>query len=111
MQGWKRISAVGLLAVALAACSSIQAGRDFDLGAFAGRVERGVTTREQVRVWLGEPTSIGVSVGSDGERLDEWAYFHAESRLSGSGDASVKLLQVKFDRDGHVRSYNWSASK
>ena len=104
--------AVILLAVfLLSACGTVKLGRDFDVGVFAAKIEQGVTTQNTVRSWLGEPTSVGVSLATDGERFDEWAYYFAEGELADMSTAKVKILQIKFDKQGKVRSYNWSASK
>ncbi len=40
---------MGAGALLLAACGTAQIGRDFDVKSFESRVERGVTTKEQVR--------------------------------------------------------------
>ncbi|HEY6094904.1 MAG TPA: hypothetical protein VIU93_08125 [Gallionellaceae bacterium] len=95
----------------LVGCNAIQMGRDFDVGVFAAKVERGVTTQAQVRSWLGDPTSVGVSLATDGERFDEWDYYYGEGQLADMSTAKVKILQIKFDAQGKVRGYNWSASK
>jgi outer membrane protein assembly factor BamE (lipoprotein component of BamABCDE complex) len=106
-----RITVILLCILLLSACGSIKVGRDFDVGVFATKIEQGVTTQEQVRSWLGEPTSVGVSLAFDGERFDEWDYYYAEGELNDMSTAKVKILQIKFDKQGKVRSYNWSASK
>lgn len=93
----------------LCACASVELGRDFDPGAFDAKVVRGKTTREEVRASLGAPAGVGAAVESDGERLEQWTYYRAQGRLPGMKDARFKMLQIKFDRDGTVRSYNWSA--
>jgi outer membrane protein assembly factor BamE (lipoprotein component of BamABCDE complex) len=97
-----------LLAFSLSACASVQIGSSFDLRAFESKVERGVTTQAQVRGWLGTPTSTGVHVATDGERFEEWTYYHGAGRLPGMRDAEFKILQVRFDRNGIVRGYSWS---
>jgi outer membrane protein assembly factor BamE (lipoprotein component of BamABCDE complex) len=106
-----RISAILLSILLLSACASVKVGRDFDVGVFAAKLEQGVSTQEQVRTWIGEPTSVGVSLATDGERFDEWDYYYAEGDLPDMSAAKVKILQIKFDKQGKVRSYNWSASK
>lgn len=101
--------AVPLLFLAtLSACSSIQVGRDFDLPTFETKVQRGTTTQAQVRGWLGAPTATGVAVDTGGERYDEWTYYYGEGQLPNMPDARLKILQIKFDRQGIVRGYNWS---
>jgi len=106
MRKW--IALFALLPIALAGCSNVNIGRDFDLQAFAARAEQGKTTQAQVRGWLGAPTSTGVVVDSSGERFEEWTYYYGGGRLPNMPDAHLKLLQVRFDRQGVVRAYNWS---
>jgi len=95
----------------LSACGSLKAGRDFDVTTFSAKVEHGVTSQADVRSWLGEPISTGVNVATDGERFDEWNYYFAEGELSDMSTARLKTLQIKFDKQGKVRGYTWSASK
>jgi outer membrane protein assembly factor BamE (lipoprotein component of BamABCDE complex) len=111
MTNFSGIAAILLSVVLLSACGSVKVGRDFDVGVFAAKLEQGVTTKDTVRSWLGEPTSVGVSLVSDGTRYDEWDYYYAEGDLPDLSTAKVKILQIKFDNQGKVRSYNWSASK
>ena len=94
----------------LAACSTVLVGQDFDIRSFEAKVERGVTTQNQVRAWLGMPTNTGVNVDTGGERFDEWTYYFASGKLPDMSNAKVKTLQIKFDKQGFVRGYNWSAS-
>jgi outer membrane protein assembly factor BamE (lipoprotein component of BamABCDE complex) len=98
-----------VLALILSACASIKLGREFDLQAFETRVQQGETTRAQVQDWLGNPTSTGVSVDTSGRRFEEWTYYSGQGRLPGMKDASFKILQIKFDQDGVVRGYEYSA--
>lgn len=101
---------VSIIALLLVACGTVRAGRDFDVGAFAAKIERGVTTQIQTRTLLGEPASIGVNVAADGETFDEWTYYYAFGKLPYMSDTKIKLIQIQFDKQGVVRSYNWSAS-
>ncbi len=103
-----RIAAVSIIFI-LAACSTVQVGQDFDLRIFETKIERGVSTQNQVRAWLGAPTGMGVSVNTDGERFEEWIYYSASGRLPDFADAKMKILQIKFDKQGIVRGYNWSS--
>lgn len=105
-----RLAIAVVFVLSLAACGTVRIGSDFDLKAFEARVQRGATTSSQVREWLGAPTGSGVSVQTDGERLDEWSYYYGEGQLAG-GDVRLKLLQIKFDKTGTVRSYSWSGGK
>ena len=105
-----RFMTIAVLATLLAACNTIRVGTDFDPKTFETRVQRGATTQAQVREWLGAPNGSGVTVQTDGERYGEWTYYYGEGRVSG-GDARLKILQIKFDRSGTVRGYNWSGGK
>ena len=111
MINFSRITVILLSIFLLSACGTVKLGRDFDVGVFTAKIEQSVTTQDQVRSWLGKPTSVGVSLEFDGERYDEWAYYFAEGDLPDMSSAKVKILQIKFDRQGNVRSYNWTASK
>ena len=106
-----RIAIVFLSILLLSACGTVKLGRDFDVGVFTSKIEQGVTTQDQVKAWLGEPTSVGVSVAADTEPTDEWSYYFAEGELPDMSKAKIKILQVKFNKEGKVRSYNWSASR
>ena len=99
-----------LLAVALSACGVARFGRDFDIKTFESKIERGASTQSHVRGWLGDPTSIGMTVDVNGERYEEWTYYYGETRLPNGADSYLKILQVKFDRGGVVRGYNWSGA-
>ncbi|MEO8332584.1 MAG: outer membrane protein assembly factor BamE [Gallionella sp.] len=111
MINFSRITVILLSILFLSACGSLKMGRDFDVGVFATKIEQGVTTQTQVKSWLGEPISVGVSLEADGGRYDEWDYYFAEGELADMSTAKVKILQIKFDKQGKVRSYNWSASR
>jgi len=100
-----------LPALLLSACSTVQVGRDFDVSAFTANVKQGATTQAEVRRWMGAPSGVGVSVDTSGQRYDEWIYYYGEGSVYRSGDAKLKILQIKFDRDGVVRGYNWSGER
>jgi hypothetical protein len=96
----------------LSACgTTVQVGQDFDLAAFEGKVQRGVTTQADVRNWLGAPTGVGVAVETSGERYDEWTYYYGQGQLPTMMEARVKILQIKFDQQGIVRAYHWSGER
>lgn len=103
-----RVVGLAVAAALLAACGSVQIGRDFDAGVFDSRVQRGATTRDEVRAWLGAPANTGVAVDANGERDEEWTYYSGQGSLPGLADATFKMLQVRFDSNGRVRSYSWS---
>lgn len=108
---FSRISVILLAVILISACGSVKLGRDFDVGVFTAKFEQGVTTQDTVRSWLGEPTSVGVSLATDGGSFDEWAYYFAEGDMADMSKAKMKILQIKFDNQGKVRGYNWSASR
>lgn len=99
---------VFVAATTLAACGTVQVGQEFSLRTFQDKVERGVTTQNQVRGWLGAPAGIGVDVEVNGERYEQWTYYRAAGRMSDMSQAELKILQIRFDRHGIVRAYNWS---
>jgi outer membrane protein assembly factor BamE (lipoprotein component of BamABCDE complex) len=95
----------------LAGCSSVQFGRDFDPKQFEARVERGVSTRETVRAWLGQPVSTGAGISEQGERYEEWTYYHGRGSLPNLSDANLRILQVRFNAEGRVMSYSWTGER
>lgn len=104
-----RIAVAALLIAALSACATVQMGRNFDLQAFKSQVVRGKTTKTQVQQWLGSPGSSGIDVTTSGETFDQWTYFYGKGKLGDMKQARLKILQVKFDKDGIVRGYNFSS--
>ena len=110
MFNFPRITATFLIIFSLAACGTVQAGRDFDMRAFETRIERGGTKQSEVRAWLGAPTGTGINVDTGGEHFDEWTYYFVSGKLTDMTGAKVKMLQIKFDKQGIVRGYNWSTS-
>lgn len=107
MQKIRLLGALGGL-VLLTGCASLQFGSDFDLARFTVNIERGVTTREQVKQWLGAPQSTGVVVNRDGERLQRWVYYYGRGEMGDMNNAQMKTLEVQFDGNGVVQAYNWS---
>lgn len=103
------VMSVLVIFMLLAACGTIQVGNDFDLNRFESRVQRGVTTKAQVRAWLGNPGSTGVAVESSGQRLQKWTYYYGSGDVAGTKKAKLKYLEVQFDRDDKVIAYNWSS--
>ena len=93
----------------IAGCSTVEIGSAFDSSIFEKNVQRGSTTRTQVQAWLGAPTGKGVSVDTSGERFEEWTYYHGEGQLPRMSGANFRILQIKFDANGIVRAYSWSA--
>ena len=94
----------------LTGCSPFNIGHDFDVQSFENIAKVGKTTKAQVLNKIGKPKSTGISLNKDGERLVEWIYFYATGKLTGMDDARLKMLQIRFDQNGIMRSYNWSNS-
>jgi len=107
---FSRIATASLIILSLAACGTVRMGRDFDMRTFETRIERGATKQSEVRAWLGMPNGTGVNVDTGGERFDEWTYYFASGQISDMSGAKIKMLQIKFDKQGIVRGYNWSTS-
>jgi len=103
----KHLSA-GCALLLLGGCASFQAGNDFDLDRFASHIKQNITTDAEIKNWLGTPQSKGVVVNKDGEELQRWLYFYSKGTLGDMGNAYIKTLEVQFDQNGIVRSYNWS---
>lgn len=94
----------------LTGCGSIQIGRDFNVKAFESMVKVGKTSQTQVRNKLGAAKSSGIAISNDGERLVEWVYFFVNGKISDMDSASLKILQIRFDKNSKVKSYSWSNS-
>lgn len=111
---FRKLSIVTLfvtLLLNLTACSTVQIGRDFDVQLFNSMVKPHESTKSQVQGWLGSPSGIGASVDKDGESSEEWMYFFGAGELPKMANTQIKILQVRFNKNGVVRSYNWSNSK
>lgn len=111
---FKTLSAITVfltIMFSLSACSTVQVGHDFDVQLFNSMVKSGVSTKAQIQSWIGTPSSIGASVDKDGETSEEWMYFSGVGELPKMANTHIKILQIRFDKNGVVRSYNWSNSK
>lgn len=103
-----KVAPVLVLALGISACGVARFGRDFDIQTFENNIERGTSTQSHVRGWLGDPVSVGITVDVTGEHYEEWTYYYGETRLPNGADSRLKILQIKFDRSGIVRGFNWS---
>ena len=95
----------------LSGCGTVQIGRDFDLTAFESIAAVGKTSKAQVMDLLGSPKSTGIMQETSGKRYDEWVYISGAGEMPGMKDTKFKILQIRFDQAGILRSYNWSSSK
>ena len=69
-----------------------------------------MTTGDQVRGLLGVPANTRANMDTGGERFDEWIYYFASGKLAEVLAVRVKMLQIKFDKQGIVHGYNWSST-
>ncbi len=99
-----------LITATLAAvgCTTLRFGSPFDLEHFKSAVRQGVTTQSEVESWLGPPVGVGHATDSSGRHFVEWTYYYGGGTLPGLQDASIRILQIKFDQHGVVRAYSWS---
>ena len=97
--------------LAAAGCSTLRFGAPFDLEHFKSAVRKDVTTQAEVESWLGPPAGVGHAVDSTGRRFVEWTYYYGGGTLPRLQDASLKVLQIKFDQQGVVRAYSWSENR
>jgi len=107
----KKISgflALVLVVASLTGCGTVQVGNDFDLQQFTRNVKHGVTTRTEVRAWLGKPASTGVAVDNAGAQTEKWTYYYGSGEVSNMEEAHLKYLELEFNKDGRVVAYNWS---
>lgn len=102
---------LSVIATLLTACGTVQIGQDFDVKSFETVAVVGKTTKSQVRKLMGNPKNTGVAMQADGQRYDEWVYISGSGQLPALKDASFKILEVRFDQSGVLKSYNWSSSK
>lgn len=103
-------SAILYTALALSGgCATVQIGHDFDPVKFDTWVKKGETTQADVQQFLGAPTSTGAVVEHDGARYQRWLYYYGKSKVHKLGEAKLKMLEVRFDMQQKVDSYNWSA--
>lgn len=108
--GWKRTAFILIVAsFLLNACTSIQFGNDFDPKAFTSWVQRGETPQSEILAKLGNPTSTGAVVENDGTYYTRWLYYYGKGKIYKLRDADFKMLEIRFNSEKKVSSYNWSA--
>lgn len=108
IRGWKALPAIAVLAVAAGCSTTVKVGQDFSFGEFVSRAKHGETTKAQVQEWLGPPMGQGMVLETDGQKNDQWTYYHGSGRIPSGTDTQFKLLQVKFNPEGRMISYTWS---
>ena len=95
----RALAAVGALSL-LAACFSV--GSQFP-SAPVGKIEKGVTTKKQVRRMFGEPFRTGVDAG-----YETWEYNYGRWQIWGT--TKSKALMFIFNKDGTVRTYTYTSN-
>lgn len=108
----KQLSIIALLCstLLLGACA-VKFGTDFNPRSFHDWVKRGETTRSQVIEYLGTPTSEGSVILSDGTELKRVLYYYGNGKLHKMKNATFKMLEVRFDSNNKVYSFNYSTSE
>jgi len=97
------------LFILLQACT-VKFGHDFNPKEFHDWVKQGETTAKEVREKLGAPTSQGMVMEGDGKTLKRYIYYYGKGKISNMKDAKFKMLEVRFDENNQVHSFNWSAA-
>ena len=100
---------LALFILSITACTTIKFGNDFDPRSFEGWAKRGETTQSEVQKRLGPPTSKGGVVEHDGTYYTRWTYYHGTGKIYRLEDANLKVLEIRFNADKKVVSFNWSA--
>ena len=102
----KKLSS-GVRRVALAAALAMTLGC-FGVGtnfpsAPVTKIEKGVSTKKEIRRMFGEPFRSGVDNG-----YETWTYVY--NRWQPFGKARSKDLYVVFNKDGSVRAYTYNSN-
>ena len=88
------------LAFFITACATV--GKPFPSEA-VGRIKIGETSRDEINVFFGPPWRTGIEDG-----LQTWTYGHYN--YSFFGQPSTKDLVIRFNDQGTVVSYTYSAT-
>ncbi|MDH5216920.1 MAG: hypothetical protein OEX19_04450 [Gammaproteobacteria bacterium] len=100
---------LAILFMTISACTTIQFGTDFDPRGFESWAKRGETSQAEVLERLGAPTSKGAVVEQDGTYYTRWTYYHGKGKIYKLEDANLKVLEIRFNSEKKVVSFNWSA--
>jgi outer membrane protein assembly factor BamE (lipoprotein component of BamABCDE complex) len=96
----RRVVPVLALTLALAGCFSV--GRNFS-SAPVRKIEKGVSTKEDVRKLFGEPFRTGLDDG-----YESWTYVY--NRWAPFSQTKSKDLYIVFNKDGTVRTYTFNSN-
>ena len=95
-----RVIPAAVLVALTAACLTV--GADFRAEPVLD-IEKGVTTKEQLREWLGDPYQMGLEDGRE-----TWTYLYVRRNVR--GDVQSKQLHIKFDDGGRVETYSYTTN-
>ena len=107
----QKTTLIPLLMLTVSGCASFELGHDIDTSYFEQHVKRNETTQGEVLKWLGTPTSKGTVMDNTGKKYGRWVYYYGKGKLNKLSKTDIKTLEVQFEKDGTVSSYNWSASE
>lgn len=99
-----------LCAIVLLQGCAVNFGQDFSPQEFQDWVKPGQTSKAEVSEFLGAPSSKGMIVENDGTKLQRYIYYYGKGKLSRMESAKFKMLEVRFDNNNLVHSFNWSAA-
>jgi hypothetical protein len=105
---YRNVIAALVASLTIAGCASVTVGRPFDYEAFASQVRVGSSDLKAVQAALGPPIGKGLVAEADGNLYDQWTYYYGRGDMNNAEKNRFKLLQIRFDKDGRVASYNWS---
>ncbi len=92
-----RFACICLVVVIVAGCYTT--GKDFP-GISATYIQKGETTRSQIKDMFGEPYQVGLDDGNEA-----WTYFLGHYTLL--GEQKEKQLYIVFDGRGRVKNYQF----
>lgn len=98
----KRWLGIGVLATALATAGCFSVGENFP-STPVRKIEKGMTTKKDVRRMFGEPFRTGLDNG-----YESWTYVY--NRWSPFGATRSKDLYLVFNKDGTVRAYTFNSN-
>ncbi|MGH7896578.1 MAG: outer membrane protein assembly factor BamE domain-containing protein [Candidatus Binatia bacterium] len=94
--------AVSLLSVLAFGTGCFTVGRNF-VSAPVKKIEKGVTTKTEIKKYFGEPFRTGLDDG-----YESWTYVY--NRWSPMSQARSKDLYVVFNKDGSVRGFTYNSN-
>src|SRR5712692_2627733 len=91
-----------VLGAALLTAGCFTVGSNF-VSAPVKRIEKGVTTKTEIKKYFGDPFRTGLDDG-----YESWTYVY--NRWSPFSKARSKDLYIVFNKDGTVRSYTFNSN-